>query len=117
MGVQAKHLHLADRLRALMTEYRTLGTDPTSGTLRTNRGATRPLHEAHPAQPASPGAPVCRRVLLRDDVAGPNLRVVYGVAGDPCRDPRYFCPGRLVFALGAAVRIPRAPDRLENDSD
>jgi hypothetical protein len=28
MGVQAKHLHLADRLRALMTEYRTLGADP-----------------------------------------------------------------------------------------
>jgi Protein of unknown function (DUF2721) len=28
MGVQAKHLHSADRLRALMTEYRTLGTDP-----------------------------------------------------------------------------------------
>jgi Protein of unknown function (DUF2721) len=27
VGVQAKHLHLADRLRALMTEYRTLGPD------------------------------------------------------------------------------------------
>jgi Protein of unknown function (DUF2721) len=29
MGVQAKHLHLADRLRTLMTEYRSLGTDAT----------------------------------------------------------------------------------------
>ena len=29
VGVRAKHLHLADRLRALMTEYRTLGTDAT----------------------------------------------------------------------------------------
>jgi Protein of unknown function (DUF2721) len=29
MGVQAKHLHLADRLRALMTEYRSLGTATT----------------------------------------------------------------------------------------
>jgi hypothetical protein len=29
IGVQAKHLHLADRLRTLMAEYRTLGTDPT----------------------------------------------------------------------------------------
>jgi len=28
MGVQAKHLHSTDRLRTLMTEYRTLGTDP-----------------------------------------------------------------------------------------
>jgi Protein of unknown function (DUF2721) len=28
VGVQVKHLHLADRLRALMTEYRTLGADP-----------------------------------------------------------------------------------------
>jgi hypothetical protein len=27
VGVQAKHLHLADRLRALMTEYCTLGPD------------------------------------------------------------------------------------------
>lgn len=28
MGVQAKNLHLADRLRALMTEYRTLPPEP-----------------------------------------------------------------------------------------
>jgi Protein of unknown function (DUF2721) len=28
MGVQAKNLHLSDRMRALMMEYRTLGTDP-----------------------------------------------------------------------------------------
>jgi hypothetical protein len=28
MGVQAKNLHLADRMRALMIEYRSLGTDP-----------------------------------------------------------------------------------------
>lgn len=28
MGVQAKNLHLADRLRALMTEYRTLTPEP-----------------------------------------------------------------------------------------
>jgi len=27
MGVQAKNLHLSDRMRALMTEYRSLGTD------------------------------------------------------------------------------------------
>src|SRR5919199_5052050 len=28
MGVQAKNLHLSDRMRALMVEYRTLGTAP-----------------------------------------------------------------------------------------
>src|SRR5512139_242880 len=28
MGVQAKNLHLADRLRALMSEYRTLAAEP-----------------------------------------------------------------------------------------
>jgi hypothetical protein len=35
MGMQAKNLHLADRIRALMAEYRTLTARPTDETRRT----------------------------------------------------------------------------------